>query len=94
MLPSAGQRGRAAPVTGEEFQMKENDEKMRFILIGCGRISKNHVVASAENRELCELAAVCDPVTERAEQKAAEYQELTGNRPAVYADYRDALDAR
>ena len=97
--PGGGSKGRAAPWEGEAQNNEAQNtrgmiwmEKMRFILIGCGRISKNHVVASAENRELCELAAVCDPVTERAEQKAAEYQELTGNRPAVYADYRDALE--
>ena len=45
--------------------------KLRFALIGCGRISKNHIVASAENKDICELVAVCDPVTERVEQKAA-----------------------
>ena len=64
--------------------------KLRFALIGCGRISKNHIVASAENKDICELVAVCDPVTERAEQKAAQYEELMGRAPAVYADYKDA----
>ena len=64
--------------------------KLRFALIGCGRISKNHIVASAENKDICELVAVCDPVTERAEQKAAQYEELM--RPAVYADYKKMLE--
>ena len=66
--------------------------KLRFALIGCGRISKNHIVASAENKDICELVAVCDPVTERAEQKAAQYEELMGVRPAVYADYKKMLE--
>lgn len=67
-------------------------KKLRFALIGCGRISKNHIVATAKNAELCELAAVCDPVAERAEQKAAEYEELMGVRPAVYTDYKKMLE--
>lgn len=66
--------------------------KLRFALIGCGRISKNHIVASAENKDICELVAVCDQVTERAEQKAAQYEELMGVRPAVYADYKKMLE--
>ena len=67
-------------------------KKLRFALIGCGRISKNHIVASAENSEICELVAVCDPVTERAQQKAAQYEELMGVRPAVYGDYKTMLE--
>ncbi len=67
-------------------------EKLRFMLIGCGRISKNHITATAENKDTCVLAAVCDPVRERAEQKAADYEALTGSRPAVYEDYRQALE--
>lgn len=67
-------------------------EKLRFMLIGCGRISKNHITATAENKDTCVLAAVCDPVRERAEQKAADYEALTGSRPAVYEDYRKALE--
>lgn len=65
--------------------------KLRFALIGCGRISKNHIAAAAQNQEICELAAVCDPVLERAEQKAASYEEQTGRRPLVYADYKTML---
>jgi predicted dehydrogenase len=66
-------------------------KKYRFALIGCGRISKNHIAAAAANRDIMELAAVCDPVTERAEKKAADYFEATGVRPAVYSDYKKAL---
>lgn len=66
-------------------------EKLRFALIGCGRISKNHIMAAAQNQEICELAAVCDPVLERAEQKAADYFEQTGKKTKIYADYREML---
>ena len=67
-------------------------EKLRFMLIGCGRISKNHIAAAAANPKTMELCVVCDPVTERAEQKAAQLEGLTGKRPLVYADYQKALD--
>ena len=36
--------------------------KLRFALIGCGRISKNHITAIATNAEVMELVAVCDPI--------------------------------
>ncbi len=66
-------------------------KKLRFLLIGCGRISKNHIAAAAANPEIMELCAVCDPVEERAQQKAAQLEELTGKRPLVYTDYQKAL---
>lgn len=69
-------------------------KKYQFALIGCGRISKNHIAAAIANREIMELAAVCDPVTERAEKKAEDYFAATGKRPAVYADYHKALEER
>ncbi|MDM4767563.1 Gfo/Idh/MocA family oxidoreductase [Pelomonas sp. SE-A7] len=36
------------------------DRKIRFALVGCGRISKNHVEAIAAHGERAELVAVCD----------------------------------
>ncbi len=65
--------------------------KLRFGLIGCGRISKNHIAAAVANRDIMELAAVCDPVTERAEKKAEDCLVATGKRPAVFADYHKML---
>ncbi|MBM4394720.1 MAG: Gfo/Idh/MocA family oxidoreductase [Deltaproteobacteria bacterium] len=42
------------------------DGRVRFGLVGCGRISGNHVDAIAANHERAVLAAVCDVVEERA----------------------------
>ena len=70
------------------FEMKQ----FRHALIGCGRISKNHIAAAIANQDIMTLAAVCDPVTERAEKKAADYFAATGKKPAVYADYRKMLE--
>ena len=36
------------------------DRKIRFALVGCGRISRNHIAALERHRERAELVAVCD----------------------------------
>lgn len=36
------------------------DRKIRFALIGCGRISKNHFGAISQHKERAELVGVCD----------------------------------
>jgi len=36
------------------------DRKIRFALVGCGRISKNHIDAIQKHEENCELVDVCD----------------------------------
>jgi len=36
------------------------DRKIRFALVGCGRISANHVAALARHAERAEIVAVCD----------------------------------
>lgn len=66
-------------------------KQYRFALIGCGRISKNHIAAAIANKDSMKLVAVCDPVTERAEKKATDYEAGTGEKPAVYADYHKML---
>ena len=66
-------------------------KQYRFALIGCGRISKNHIAAAIANQDIMQLVAVCDPVTERAEKKAADYFAATGKKPAVYADFHKML---
>lgn len=50
--------------------------KIRFALIGCGRIAKNHIAALKRYDDLCELVGVCDIVPRRLE----EYSEETGAR--------------
>ena len=36
------------------------DRKIRFALVGCGRIAQNHFAAIAKHGERCELVDVCD----------------------------------
>jgi len=68
-----------------QFLPPITDRKIRFALIGCGRISRNHFQAIAEHRERAELVAVCD-VDPRAVEAAAL---LTGARP--YGDLSGLL---
>ena len=44
-------------------------KKLKFAIIGCGRISYKHVEALVNNREEAELVATCDVVLEKAEAK-------------------------
>ena len=36
------------------------DRKLRFALVGCGRIAQNHIEAIRRHAEQAELVAVCD----------------------------------
>ena len=62
------------------------DRKIRFALVGCGRISHNHFAAIAQHRDRCELVAVCDIDRGRLAEAAA----TTGARP--YASLSAMLD--
>ena len=43
-----------------QFPPAITDRKLRFALVGCGRIAHNHFSALAQHAGRCELAAVCD----------------------------------
>lgn len=64
-------------------------------LIGCGRISFKHIEAYGKNADVMRLVAVCDPVAEKAEAKAAEYRKAFPDAEvSVYADYKRLLAER
>jgi UDP-N-acetyl-2-amino-2-deoxyglucuronate dehydrogenase len=48
------------------------DRKIRFALVGCGRISTNHIQAIRRHAERAELVAVCDVDPARADAAAAD----------------------
>jgi predicted dehydrogenase len=61
-------------------------------LIGCGKIGPTHIKAFIENSDSISLAAACDPVIERAEKQAADYQkQIPHSSPRCYADYKKML---
>ncbi|MCI1944324.1 Gfo/Idh/MocA family protein [Clostridium luticellarii] len=68
-------------------------KKLKFAIIGCGRISYKHIEALAANKEEAVLTAVCDIVSEKAEKRKDEYVDKTGkdHEPAVYTDYKEML---
>jgi predicted dehydrogenase len=69
-------------------------KKLKFAIIGCGRISYKHVEALAKNHEGAELAATCDVDIEKAEAKKKEYIEKTGaseNSVHTYTNYKEML---
>ncbi|MFO1201004.1 MAG: Gfo/Idh/MocA family oxidoreductase [Burkholderiaceae bacterium] len=73
---------RRPPVTGR---------KVRFAVIGCGRIAQNHFEAIARHSERAELAAVCDTdpaalAASTAKTGAEGHASLTGLLSAVRAD--------
>lgn len=61
---------------------------MKYALIGCGRISPNHIIA-AQNNGL-DIVAICDIVRENAEDKMLKF-DLDPKNVAIYEDYREML---
>ncbi len=61
---------------------------MRYALIGCGRISPNHI-AAAQNNEL-EIAAICDIDTTCMQDKIVKFK--LDKNIKQYVDYREMVD--
>lgn len=67
------------------------DRMFRAILIGCGRIAKNHVEAMAACTR-AEWVGFCDLVKARAEEKRDAYETLTGKHCPVSTDYKALME--
>jgi len=71
--------------------------KLKLALIGCGRISDNHIKAILDNYSDIELVAVCDVKKAKAGFKATEYLSKAREKyclitwPKVYSDYKEML---
>ena len=65
--------------------------KLRYALIGCGRIAPNHVVAAMKNSDTLELCAVCDLLPERMEAVLCQLPEQQRSQVRRYTDYRQML---
>lgn len=62
---------------------------MRYALIGCGRISPNHIAAAKANK--LDIVAVCDIVPENMEDKVTKFDLL--DTVKRYTDYQKMLGA-
>ncbi len=70
-----------------EIRSLEGEKKqLKYALIGCGRISPNHIAAAAENG--LETAALCDVVREKADTLKEQFG-LAG--AVVYTDHQTML---
>lgn len=71
--------------------------KLKFALIGCGRISDNHIKALIDNSNNTELVSVCDLIKNKAEQRANEYvnqakeNNISLKKPKIFTDYKKML---
>ena len=61
---------------------------MRYALIGCGRISPNHIVAAQNNK--LEIVAICDVVEACMEDKRLKFK--LGEEVKSHTDYKEMLD--
>ncbi|MBL4938131.1 Gfo/Idh/MocA family oxidoreductase [Clostridium sp. YIM B02515] len=68
--------------------------KLKFAIIGCGRISYKHVEAIANNYAEAELVAVCDVIEENAVRRRDEYLSQISSpvNISVYTDLTKMLD--
>ena len=62
--------------------------KLKFGIIGCGRISARHVDAILNNKDKAELVAVYDIIEELAIDRKNQYESnIRGSNVKVYKDY-------
>lgn len=66
--------------------MEPGEKPLCFALVGCGRVSRNHLDNLTRPEFPGRLVAVCDVVPEKAREKSAKH----GGVP-FYADYREML---
>lgn len=65
---------------------------MNLAIIGCGRISKNHIDALINNMENCKLVAVCDVIADRAYERKRQYENSVDNYDVkIHVDYIEML---
>ncbi|MEF7614752.1 Gfo/Idh/MocA family oxidoreductase [Aquincola sp. MAHUQ-54] len=65
-----------SPATAVELPI--TDRRIRFALVGCGRIARNHVAALAAHGERAELVALCDKRPDAIDALAAHAPALGG----------------
>lgn len=66
-------------------------QRLRYALIGCGRIAPNHVAAVARNHDTLEFSAVCDPLPEHMEAVLAPLSESERDKVRRYTDFHQML---
>jgi len=62
-----------------------------YALIGCGRISPNHIQAALQQKEL-QIVALCDKNLEKAQKLADTLPEEQQKRIKIYTNYQEMLE--
>ncbi len=76
-----------------------NGRRIRIALVGCGRISRNHIKAIALHHERAELVALCDTEQQRLDSaqhlisEAAQEYPASANKPEQFIGYDNLLEA-
>jgi UDP-N-acetyl-2-amino-2-deoxyglucuronate dehydrogenase len=68
------------------FPAAITDRKIRFALVGCGRIAKNHFASMKQHEDRCELVGVCDINSQALEEAVS----ATGAKP--FKSLKDMLE--
>src|SRR5262245_306005 len=62
-------------------------DRVRLAIVGCGNIAQLNAPGYLQHPR-CTVAALCDPIRERAEARARQW----GVTPRIYTDYAQVLD--
>ena len=68
-------------------------DKLRYALIGCGRIAPNHIAAALNNADTMEIVAVCDLHPQQMEDVLRPLPDTYKASVKRYTDYRAMLSA-
>lgn len=71
--------------------MLNSNEKIKYALIGCGRIAPNHIAAALANSKQLEIAAVCDISSENIDTLLGKFN-LKNYNIKKYDDYKKMLE--
>lgn len=69
-------------------------DRLRFAIIGCGRISYKHVEALVKNKDEALLVSLCDIIEEKALKRKSEYLSQIGEQLTIncYRDYKEMIE--
>lgn len=88
---AAAKKGKKAPAVQAASGPGTASNRILMGLVGCGGRGTNVLDDFMENPEI-QVVSLCDPDSNRANEKAAEIEKKTGKRPEVFADYRKLLE--
>ena len=80
-------------------QSQTQTEKIHIAIVGCGRISKNHIMAIINDYERCDLVAICDTEKNKLDNAEEIYlkegftKNINMKKVYKFESYKELLDA-